>query len=123
MLVTINLLRRERGMTTESPGVVRVAREVLSTIVINAALQADGVVRMAHSRDQWSHLVGREVPRQGVGLTIKDNVVSTDLYIVVASGCNVVDVGTAVQEEVASAIEHMVGMQVREVNVYIQDVA
>jgi uncharacterized alkaline shock family protein YloU len=109
-------------MTTESPGAVRVAREVLSTIVINAALQADGVVRMAHSRDQWSHL-GREIPRQGVGLTIKDNVVSTDLYIVVASGCNVVDVGTAVQEEVASAIEHMVGMQVREVNVYIQDVA
>jgi uncharacterized alkaline shock family protein YloU len=122
MLVTTNLLRRERGMTTESPGVVRVAREVLSTIVINAALQADGVVRMAHSRDLWSHL-GREVPRQGVDLTIKDNVVSTDLYIVVASGCNVVDVGTAVQEEVASAIEHMVGMQVREVNVYIQDVA
>ncbi len=123
MLVTTNLLRRERWMTTESLGVVRVAREVLSTIVINAALQADGVVRMAHSGDQWSRLLGREVPRQGVSLTIKDNVVSTDLYIVVASGCDVVDVGTAVQEEVASAIEHMVGMQVREVNVYIQDVA
>ena len=28
-----------------------------------------------------------------------------------------------VQEEVASAIEEMIGMQVREVNVYIQDVA
>jgi len=110
-------------MTTESLGVVRVAREVLSTIVINAALQANGVVRMAYSSDQWSRLLGREIPRQGVGLTIKDNVVSTDLYIVVASGCNVVDVGTAVQEEVTSAIEHMVGMQVREVNVYIQDVA
>ncbi|HCI82242.1 MAG TPA: Asp23/Gls24 family envelope stress response protein, partial [Ktedonobacter sp.] len=35
---------------------------------------------------------------------------------------NIVEVGTAVQTEVAAAIEEMVGMQVREVNVYIQDV-
>ena len=110
-------------MASEAPGVVRVAREVLSTIVINAALQATGVIRMAHNGDQWSRLLDREVPRQGVSLMIKDNAVSADLYIVVASGSSIVDVGSAVQEEVASAIEHMVGMQVREVNVYIQDVA
>jgi len=110
-------------MASEAPGVVRVAREVLSTIVINAALQAAGVIRMAHNGDQWSRFLDREVPRQGVTLMIKDNAVSADLYIVVASGSSIVDVGSAVQEEVASAIEHMVGMQVREVNVYIQDVA
>jgi uncharacterized alkaline shock family protein YloU len=56
-------------------------------------------------------------------LTIKDNTVTADLYIVVAANVNIVEVGSAVQEEVASAIEHMVGMQVREVNVYIHDVA
>lgn len=109
-------------MSTESPGVVRVARQVLSTIVINAALQVPGVVRMAQSNEQWSRFLGRELPRQGVGLAIKDNTVSADLYIVVASGVRVVDVGSAIQEEVAAAIENMVGMQVREVNVYIQDV-
>ncbi|GAC1350272.1 MAG: Asp23/Gls24 family envelope stress response protein [Ktedonobacteraceae bacterium] len=110
-------------MVAESPGVVRVARQVLSTIVISTALQIPGVVRMAQTSDQWSRLLGREVPRQGVTLSIKDNTVSADLYIVVASSVNIVNVGSAVQEEVASAIEHMVGMQVREVNVYIQDVA
>jgi len=110
-------------MAAESPGVVRVARQVLSTIVTNAALQIPGVTRVANVNDQWSRLLGREVPHQGVTLTIKDNTVSTDLYIVVAANVNIVNVGTAVQEEVASAIEHMVGMQVREVNVYIQDVA
>jgi uncharacterized alkaline shock family protein YloU len=109
-------------MSTESPGVVRVARQVLSTIVINAALQVPGVVRMAQANDQWSRFLGRELPRQGVGLVIKDNTVSADLYIVVVSGVRVVDVGSAIQEEVAAAIEDMVGMQVREVNVYIQDV-
>ncbi|HTD18689.1 MAG: Asp23/Gls24 family envelope stress response protein [Ktedonobacteraceae bacterium] len=110
-------------MVAESLGVVRVTRQVLTTIVTNAALEIPGVVRMAQVTDQWSRLLGREVPRQGVTLTIKDNAVTMDLYIVVASNVNIVEVGSAVQEEVASAIEHMVGMQVHEVNVYIQDVA
>jgi uncharacterized alkaline shock family protein YloU len=110
-------------MVAESLGVVRVTRQVLITIVTNAALEIPGVVRMAQGTDQWSRLLGREVPRQGVTLTIKDNAVTMDLYIVVASNVNIVEVGSAVQEEVASAIEHMVGMQVHEVNVYIQDVA
>ncbi len=104
------------------PGVVRVARQVLSTIVINTALRIPGVVRMAQFGDQWSRFLGREVP-DGVALVVKDNTVSANLYIVVNSGVDIVVVGTAVQEEVASAIELMVGMQVQEVNVYIQDVA
>jgi len=110
-------------MGAEALGVVRVARQVLATIVINTALQIPGVVRMAQATDQWSRLLGREVPRQGVALTIKDNTVTADLYIVVANNVNIVEVGSAVQEDVASALEHMVGMQVNEVNVYIQDVA
>lgn len=104
-------------------GVVRVARQVLSTIVIDTALQISGVVRIAHVNDQWSRLLGREIPKQGVTLTVKENTVSADLYLVVASGINIVEIGTAVQEIVASAIEEIVGMQVKEVNVYIQDVA
>ena len=109
-------------MVTESLGVVRVARQVLVTIVVNAALQIPGAVRMAQVSDQWTRFLGREIPKNGVALTIKDNTVSADLYIVVAAGVNIVDVGSAIQNEVASAIEEMVGMQVREVNVYIQDV-
>jgi uncharacterized alkaline shock family protein YloU len=109
-------------MVAEAQGVVRIARQVLLTIVINAALQIPGVVRFAHRSDQWTRLLGREVPRHGVSLTVKDHTVTADLYIVVESGANIVEIGTAVQEEVAAAIEHMVGMQVREVNIYIQDV-
>jgi uncharacterized alkaline shock family protein YloU len=110
-------------MVTASPGVVRVARQVLSTIVTNTALQIPGVIRMAQGSDQWSRLLGREVPKQGVTLTIKDNAVTADLYIVVANDANIVKVGSAVQDEVAASLEHMVGMHVHEVNVYIQDVA
>ena len=110
-------------MATESLGVVRVARQVLLTIVTYTALQIPGVTRMAHIGDSWSRFLNREIPRQGVTLTVKDNIVSVDLYLVLAAGVNIVEVGTAVQEEVASALEEIVGMQVHEVNVYVQDVA
>src|SRR5579859_7474527 len=95
-------------MVTESSGVIRVARQVLLTIIINVALETPGVIRMAEGSEQWSRFLGREVPRQGVALTIKDNVVSADLYIVVASGVHIVEVGSVIQAEVASAIEEMV---------------
>ena len=110
-------------MATEQLGVVRIARQVLSAIVINSALQIPGVTRVAQTNDQWSRFLNREVPNQGIALTIKENTVSADLYLVVAPGVNIVEVGTAVQEEVASSLEEMVGMQVHEINVYIQDVA
>ena len=110
-------------MATESLGVVRVARQVLLTIVTYTALQIPGVTRMADIGDSWSRFLKREIPRQGVTLTVKDNLVTVDLYLVLAAGVNIVEVGTAVQQEVASALEEIVGMQVREVNVYVQDVA
>jgi uncharacterized alkaline shock family protein YloU len=110
-------------MADEAHGAVRVAPQVLSTIVTNAALEIPGVLRMAQSHDPWTGWLGREVPRNGVSLVVKENTVTTDLYLVVASGTDILNVGSAVQDEVASALEHIVGMQVQEVNVYIQDVA
>jgi uncharacterized alkaline shock family protein YloU len=110
------------AVESQSIGVVRVSRQVLATIVINTVLQIPGVVRVAQPSDRWSRLLGRETLRQGVKLTVKDNTVTADLYIVVSAGSNIVEVGTSLQEEVASALEKMTGMQVREVNVYIQDV-
>jgi len=73
-------------------GEVRVARQVLSTIVINTALLIPGVSRM-HNRQPEGTPFGHEVPRQGVSLSIKENTVSADLYIVVSSGVNIVEVG------------------------------
>lgn len=110
-------------MANETLGIVRIAPQVLSTIVTNAALEIAGVVRMARPQDPWTRWLGREIPRQGISLTVKENAVTADLYLVVESGVNIVNVGATVQEEVAAALEHIVGMQVREVNVYIQDVA
>ncbi|HLL79227.1 MAG TPA: Asp23/Gls24 family envelope stress response protein [Ktedonobacteraceae bacterium] len=105
------------------PGVVRVARQVLLTIITNVTGEVPGVVRLARGSEQRARWPGRELPRDGITLTIKDNTLFADVYIIVAPDANIVEVGSAIQDVVASAIEEMVGMDVREVNVYIQDIA
>lgn len=106
-----------------APGVVRVARQVLLTIITNVTSEVPGVVRLAQGGDQRARWPGRNLPRNGITLTIQDNALSADVYIIVAPDANIVEVGSAIQDVVASAIEEMVGMDVLEVNVYIQDIA
>ena len=107
----------------EELGAVNIARRVLRTVVLQAALDVPGVTRMADLRAEWSRLLGRPLPQQGVGLTVRGNVVAVELYLVIEPGVSIVDVGTEVQKAVGAAVEHILGMGVSEVNVYIQDVA
>lgn len=104
-------------------GRVRIAREVLRTVVREATLAVPGVAHLATTANTWANLLGRPCPREGVGLTVHGTVIGVDLYLVVEPGVNMVTVGEAVQESVGAAIEHILGMQVSEINVYIRDVA
>ena len=110
-------------MEIEQLGVVRIAKQALATIIEMTALKVPGVVRLAAVGGQWTRLLDRDAPYHGIALTMREGTVSADLYLVVESGSNMVQVASAVQEAVGAAIEHMVGMTVKEINVYIQDVA
>jgi uncharacterized alkaline shock family protein YloU len=48
--------------------------------------------------------------------------VSVKLYVVTEPRVNMLTVGRQIQAEVARAIQDMIGMQVRSVDVYIEDV-
>jgi uncharacterized alkaline shock family protein YloU len=113
----------ESSYQSESLGGVKISRRVLRTVVEQAALGVPGVSRMASFRNEWPHLLGRPLPQHGVGLTIRENAVALELYLIIQSGMSMVEVGTRVQEAVAMAVEHILGMEVSEINVYIQDVA
>ncbi len=110
-------------METEQLGAVRVARQVLATIIEMTALQVPGVVRLAAVGGHLVRFLDRDAPQRGIALTMNDQEVSAALYLVVEAGSNMVQVATAVQDAVGAAIEHMVGLTVKEINVYIQDVA
>jgi len=110
-------------MDTEQLGAVRIARQVLATIIEMTALKTPGVVRLAAVGGHLSRFFDRDAPDRGIALTMNDQEVSADIYVVVEAGSNMVQVATAAQEAVGGAIEHMVGLTVKEINVYIQDVA
>ncbi len=110
-------------METEQLGAVRIAKQVLATIIEMTALKTPGVVALAPIGGYFSRLFDREAPYRGIALTMTDHVVSADLYVVVEAGRNMVQVATDVQDAVGAAIEHMIGLTAQEINVYIQDVA
>lgn len=109
--------------STEQLGSVRIARRVLRTVVEEAALSIPGVARLALGVSQWPQLLGRPLPRHGVGLTLHGDLATVDVYVITEPGANMLKIGSAVQEAVGAAVEHILGLRVGEINVYIQDVA
>jgi uncharacterized alkaline shock family protein YloU len=107
---------------TETEGAIRIAPEVLAMIVNLTAMSVPGIVAMASV--PRSRLLDRLQPdaTRGVHITVRDKAVYADLYVVVAQGTNMVEVGNRVQLAVAQAIHEMLGMSVRTINVYIQGI-
>jgi uncharacterized alkaline shock family protein YloU len=118
-----SVLASEEPAASAQPGSVRIARRVLRTVVEQAALGVPGVARVADGRGGWWGLLAWSETRNGVRLDVRGDVVGINLYLIAAPGTSMVDTGTAVQEAVGAAVEHILGMGVSAINVYIQDVA
>ncbi len=99
-------------------GVVRIAPNVLSTIAKLTALSVPGVVRLA----SVPGLLRRRLGGEGVRVDVSEDAVSVDLYLVVEQGKNMLALSREVQSQVTRAINDMVGMPVKEVNIHILDV-
>jgi uncharacterized alkaline shock family protein YloU len=107
---------------TESVGTIRIAPEVLATIVQLTARSVNGIRAMAET--PHGRLLNRNTPEstRGVQVRVRDNAVTAGVYVVVAHGANMVAVGNEVQRAVVQAVHEMLGMTVRGINVYIQGV-
>lgn len=101
----------------EQLGRVIVAQSVLVSVVEMTALRVPGVVRLV-PRGRFS---GRASGRT-VTIVVEGNAVRADLGIVVASGTDVATIGETVRRHVAAAIERLLGMEAKAVNVVVWDV-
>lgn len=110
-------------MTEEyrSPGKTTLAPEVLLTIARMSALSVEGVRRLAPVPGGFDRLF-RRGSDDGVRLTVEDDMVYIELYLVLSSHVNVREVSRNVQAQVARAISEMVGMEVGHVNIHIEDI-
>jgi uncharacterized alkaline shock family protein YloU len=112
---------RIRGV--DAIGTVTIAPEVLYTIARLTALAMPGVARLGGG---WladaERLLGKPGGSGGVEIVVQDYAVTVDLYLVAERGANMLKLGQNLQAEITRAIQDMIGMEVRAVNVHIQDV-
>ncbi len=110
-------------MTEEyrSPGKTTLAPDVLLTIARMSALSVEGVARLAPVPGGFDRLFRRGAD-DGVRLTVEDDLVYIELYLVLKNNINVREVSRNVQAQVARAISEMVGMEVGHVNIHIEDI-
>jgi uncharacterized alkaline shock family protein YloU len=107
--------------TSNTPGKTTIALEVLVNIARLTALSVDGVSRMATVPSEVNRIFKRGVS-EGVKITVEDDVVYADLYVVLKNDYNVRDVSHNIQSAVSRAISEMVGMDVGKINIHVEDI-
>jgi uncharacterized alkaline shock family protein YloU len=105
-------------------GTVRVANEVVAWIAALAALEVPGVHAMYHAGGQQiDRILRRPVAHRGVKVVVQpDDTLQIDMHVVMDSGADLPQMGAEVQRRVARAIEKMLGLELTEVNVYVNEV-
>lgn len=103
-------------------GKVTIAPNVLVTIVHKTAETVPGVVRLSENVPGVKRFLGLATVGQGVELDIVDDQVTVDVYLVAKRNVELLAMGRQLQRKVTRAIEDIVGKQVCEVNVHIDDV-
>ena len=103
------------------PGKTTVSPEVLTTIARMAALGVPGVKAMAPVTGGVNRLF-RHGAEEGVRIILRDNIVTADIYLIVKEDVNIREVGRNVQQQVARAIQEMVGMDVAQIDIHIEDI-
>jgi uncharacterized alkaline shock family protein YloU len=101
------------GSTTLTP-------EVLLTIAKMAALEVEGVSRMALVKGGVNSLFRRG--NEGVRITVEDNNAFIDLYLVLDNDVHIREISRTIQVAVARAIAEITGLEVGHVNVHIEDI-
>ena len=103
-----------QGKTTVSP-------DVLITITRLSALSVPGVSRLAQVPGGVNRLFKRGIG-DGVRIEAKDNVVRADLYLILKQDVNIREVSRNVQQQVARALQEMVGMDIGGIEIHIEDI-
>lgn len=103
----------------DSYGKVIFADEVVATIAGLAAVEVQGVASMSSGIVEK---FGKKSPSRGVKVEVGEKEAAIDLYVIVEYGVRIPEVAWNIQENVKKAVEMMTGLNVVEVNIYIQGV-
>ncbi len=97
-----------------------VSPEVLVTIARLSALSVPGVSGLAAAVRNRNGLFKRSTG-EGVRIETEDNVAFVEIYLILKEDVNIREVSRNVQQQVARALQEMVGMEVGHINIHIED--
>ena len=106
-------------------GDITVSSAVFSNITGMAATNCFGVKGMAYRSmtDGLVHLLRREAMSKGVKVPYnEDGTVSIELHIIVENGVNIATVCRSIMGEVKYVVTKNTGVEVREVNVFVDSI-
>ncbi|MFZ2360672.1 MAG: Asp23/Gls24 family envelope stress response protein [Anaerolineae bacterium] len=106
------------------PGAVTIAPGVLTTIVRMTTLAHPGVLRLApRMPPSLPRLRGKGAQAEGLRIELSDdNAVTVDVHVIADPSASLTDLGKVLQTQIARALEDMAGMEVRSVNVFIDEI-
>lgn len=108
-------------MSEPNPGKTTVAPDVLVTIARMSALSVPGVSKMAQVTGGVNRLFKRGT-NDGVRIEVEDNTIVASLYLILKKDVNIREVSRNVQGQVARALQEMVGMDVGDIEIHIEDI-
>jgi uncharacterized alkaline shock family protein YloU len=107
----------------EHLGNVTVAPEVLLQLVRLTALATPGVARLAPTFTGNVRRLFSGKASEGIEIEIEDHSITIDLYIVAEPDVQMLPLGQTLQREISRAVQDVIGMPVKEINIHIEDVA
>ena len=104
-------------------GYIEVADEVISIVASLAACDVTGVVGMSTGfREGISKFFGKSNLAKGVRIKMEGKTVNLFVYVIVAYGTNIPEVGLKIQKRVKEAVESMTEYEVNYVDVHVEGV-
>jgi uncharacterized alkaline shock family protein YloU len=102
-------------------GKIFISHRAISSIASEAALSSYGVVGLSAKNfaESLSQVLTKD-PNRGVDITINDNRVSLDVFIVVEYGTRIKSVAVSVAENIKYKIEKATGLLVNAVNIHVR---
>jgi len=105
-------------------GRILLSDEVIATMAGVASTECYGIVGMSGSllKDGIAELLRRENLSRGVVVTMDDDKLEIDLYVVVGYGIRISEIARNVTDKVRYVVESSTGLKVSAVHIHVQGV-
>ena len=117
-------MEEQVSLVKEQQGRITYANEVLATIVGIAACGIPGVAGMSGNLvDGVVDLFSKKNFAKGVKVSVKEDVVTADISIIVNYGVSIPEICANIQDSVIKALDTMTGLRVVAVNIAVDGIS